>query len=80
LDETSSPSRERKWTESIAVGSEGFIKATIKKLGIKAKGRKIAGGKKTYEIREPEVPYRPNFTPKNGLLRPQNTYLLDDLP
>ena len=31
--------RESRWTESIAVETEGFVKATQEKLGIKAKGR-----------------------------------------
>ena len=67
-------SREIKWTESIAVGSESFIEATIKRLGIKAKGRKIIGSTKSYELREPGVPYGGSFAHENGLLRLQNTY------
>jgi putative transposase len=76
---TSNQSRESKWSESIAVGSKGFIEATIKRLGIKAKGRKIAGSDKTYELREAEVPYGLNFTPENGLLRLQNTHYWKDI-
>jgi len=57
------------WTESIAVGSKQFIEVTLKRLGVKAKGRKIGGGKKSYELREPAIPYGANFTPENGLLR-----------
>ena len=76
---TRNQSRDSKWTESIAVGSKAFIEATIKKLGIKAKGRKIVGSKKSYELREPGVPYGVNFTPENSLLRLQNTYLWDDI-
>jgi hypothetical protein len=76
---TRNQSRDSKWTESIAVGSKAFIEATIKKLGIKAKGRKIVGSEKSYELREPGVPYGGNFTPENGLLRLQNTYFWDDI-
>ena len=47
----------------------GGIEATLKRLGIKAKGRKIVGSKKSYELREPVVPYGGNFTPENSLLR-----------
>jgi len=72
-------SREIKWTESIAVGSKSFIAATIKRLGIKAKGRNIVGSDKGYELREPAVPYGGNFTPENGLLRLQNTHIWNDL-
>ena len=73
-------SRDSKWTESIAVGSKAFIKATIKKLGIKAKGRKIIGRKKSYELREPAVSYGGYFAPENGPLRLQNTYFWNDIP
>ncbi|MFH1933211.1 MAG: hypothetical protein ABIN18_16680 [Pseudomonadota bacterium] len=66
-------------TESIAVGSKQFIEVTLKMLGVKAKGRKIVGGKKSYELREPAIPYRANFTPENGLLRLKNTYFWDDI-
>jgi len=38
--------RDSKWTESIAVGSERCIEATKSMLGIKAKGRKIIGREK----------------------------------
>ena len=72
-------SRDGKWTESIAVGSKVFIEATIKRLGIRAKGRKIVGSERSYELREPGVPYGANLTPKNGPLRLQNTYFWDDI-
>ena len=62
--------RDGKWTESIAVGSEGFIAATKSILGIKAKGRKIIGEEKSFELREPAASYGINFAPKNGLLTP----------
>jgi len=71
-------SRDIKWTESIAVGSKSFIETTIKKLGIRAKGRKVVGSNKSYELREPAVPYG-NFTHKNGHLRHQNTYFWNDI-
>ena len=76
---SSDQSREIKWTESIAVGSKSFIEATIKKLGIRAKGRKVVESNKSYELREPAVPYGGNFTPENGLLRLQNTYFWGDI-
>jgi REP element-mobilizing transposase RayT len=72
-------SRESKWTESIAVGSREFIESTIKKLGIKAKGRKMSGGEKSYELRESSIPYGSNLTPENSLLRLQNTYNWDNI-
>jgi len=72
-------SRDSKWTANIAVGSKSFIEVTIKRLGIKAKGRKIIGSNKSYELREPAVSYGGNFTHENSLLRPQNTYFWDDM-
>jgi len=72
-------SRDIKWTESIAVGNKSFIETTIKKLGIRAKGRKVVGSNKSYELREPAVPYGGNFTHNNGRLRHQNTYFLNDI-
>ena len=72
-------SRETKWTEGIAVGSKSFIETTLKKLGIRAKGRKVVGSSnKSYELREPAVPYGANFTPENIPLRLQNTYFWSD--
>jgi len=32
-------------------------------IGIKAKGRKIIGSKKGYELREPAIPYGANLSP-----------------
>jgi putative transposase len=72
-------SRDSKWTEAIAVGNKAFVEATLKRLGIKAKGRKIVGSKKSYELREPAVPYGGNFIPENGLLRLQNTHYWGDI-
>ena len=59
------------WTKSITFGSKQFIEVTLKRLGVKAKERKIVGGKQSYELREPALPYRAKFTPGNGLLRPK---------
>ena len=70
--------RDSKWTESIAVGSEGFIEATKNLLGIKAKGRKIIGSEKSYELREPAASYGGNFTPENGPLSHKNSYFWAD--
>jgi putative transposase len=71
-------SRDRKWTESIAVGNERFIEATKRLLGVKAKGRKIIGNEKSYELREQTASYGGNFTPENGHVSLQNTYFWAD--
>lgn len=71
-------SRESEWTESVAVGSKSFIEATVKKLGIRAKGRKVIETSKSYELREPSVAYGIDFTPKSGALSLENTYFWAD--
>jgi len=69
--------REPIWTESIAVGSEGFVRQTKAGLGIKAIGREVIGEKGVFELREPEIPYSPNIGDENDDLRHQNTYFWD---
>jgi putative transposase len=71
--------RDGKWTESIAVGSESFVKAAKVKLGIKAKGREILGQDGSYRLGESPVPYKGNFEPENEALRLQNEYLWEDI-
>ena len=66
--------RESKWSESIAVGSTRFVKATKEKLGIKAKGRQVVGEEGGFQLREPAVSYSADFGPQNDVLRLENTY------
>ncbi len=44
--------REEKWTESLAVGSQPFVKDIKSKLGFKGKYRPIKKGKGSWEIHE----------------------------
>jgi len=67
-------SRESKWTESIAVGTKGFVEATKERLGIRAKGRKVFSNNGAYELREPAAPYKALFDLKNDVLRLENAY------
>ena len=69
--------RQPRWTESIAVGSEGFVERTKAALGIKAIGREVVGGDGVYELREPGTPYSIDFADENGDLSPKNTYFWD---
>lgn len=69
--------RQPRWTESIAVGSEGFVEQTKSALGIKAVGREVIGGDGVYELREPVIPYSLDSTDENGDLRQKNTYFWD---
>jgi len=66
--------REPRWTESIAVGSEGFVEYTKATLGIKGIGREVIEKEGVCELREPETHYRLNSGNRNGDLRSQNTY------
>jgi len=47
--------REGKWTESVAVGDSGFVEVLKRKLGLRAKGRKISGNEDESTLREPRV-------------------------
>jgi hypothetical protein len=47
-------------------------------LGIKAKGRKIIGREKSYELREAAASYGGDFAPENGHLSLKNAYYWDD--
>jgi|GEM_PF-3475261 len=49
--------REDKWTSSIGVGSEEFVKKVKNDLGIRARGRKVVGETDDFALREPGAPY-----------------------
>lgn len=53
--------REDRWTQSIAVGSQGFVEKTKRELGIRAKGRKVVEADPGYQLREPQVCYQAAF-------------------
>lgn len=61
--------RESMWTESLAVGSKIFVEQISKRLGYKARGRKLIEHKGTFELREERYSYKHHFTIKNELLR-----------
>ncbi len=52
-------SRESRWTESIAVGSQNFIELFQAKLGGKIEGRKILESSGSFKLRETRIPYIP---------------------
>jgi putative transposase len=68
------PLRDKKWSKSIAVGTKAFIEATVKKLGIRAKGRKVIAEADSYMLREPAVVYGADFAPENDSLSYENSY------
>ena len=65
------------WTESIAIGAEGFVRDTKEKLGIRAMGREVIGGNEFYELREPETSYKTDFGLENDGLGQENKYFWD---
>jgi len=55
---------------------KSFLQKLVE-IGVFGTNRKIVGSKKSYELREPVVPYGVNFTLENGLLRLQDGYFWD---
>ena len=53
--------RQPHWTQSIAVGSNDFIKEIRNKLAVKTVGRKIREIMNGFELREPELSYNALF-------------------
>jgi len=66
--------RESKWTQSIAVGNMSFVESIKQQLGIRAKGRTVAGSRDSYQLRDEQVAYNSNFTPEKGVLSANNAY------
>ena len=52
---------------------------TTEKLGIKAKGQEAVETDGRYQLREPVLSYKANFTPENNDLRPENKYFWNDI-
>jgi putative transposase len=71
-------SRDQKWTESVAVGSEKFVEATKEKLSFKAKGREVIGADGSYQLQESPTLYKGNLGLENEPLRLQNEYFWED--
>jgi putative transposase len=66
--------RDAKWTESIAVGSESFVRATKRQLGLRAKSRQVLGRGGSYSLRESQLPYNEFLGYENDVLRSKNEY------
>ena len=49
--------RDSVWTESLAVGNEGFVEEIKQKLGVKALYRTIANKNEAYVLSDSENPY-----------------------
>ena len=77
---SSSNKRDRKWTESIAVGDKDFVLKIKAKLGANGIGRKAFENNSGYELKETQESYTRLFTSENDRLRQNNTYFWDVLP
>jgi putative transposase len=67
---TDNSDKEKKWTQSIAVGSKTFIEKMKDALGFRARGRRIIGADDIFELREVITPYG-----KENNLDSGNTFL-----
>lgn len=54
--------RESKWTESVAVGSTGFVETIKCRLGIRGKGRRVCIQGEESSLREPQDSYSGDFS------------------
>jgi hypothetical protein len=64
--------RDAKWSESIAVGNEVFLKGVTEQLGIKARSKEIIEDATGFSLKEPVKPYNSNFNVENGCLSIEN--------
>ena len=65
--------RDDRWSESIAVGSEGFVEQVKSESGFRAQHREVLVADGLYALREPTSPYGDHFGRENEALRPNNT-------
>ena len=66
--------RESQWTDSIAIGSNKFVKKIISQLGSRAKGRRILEEGQAFQIREATEPYNVFFDDEKCDIAPENAY------
>jgi REP element-mobilizing transposase RayT len=72
--------REDKWTSSIGVGSEEFVKKVKNDLGIRARGRKVVGETDDFVLREPGAPYDSLFETEKDDIGLDNDVYWDNYP
>ena len=71
---TATSRSESKWTESIAVGSAGFVERVKREFGVRAKGRKITESDDGFQLKERRLAYSCNSIGKNERLSLQNLH------
>ncbi len=65
--------RKGHWSESIAIGSEGFTKNRQQRLGVWAKDRSVISEKEGAALKEAPAPYNTVFEGKKSALRSHNS-------
>ena len=60
--------RDPSWSQSLAVGQQGFVAGVKTALGVAARHRAIEATDDAHVLREPEVPYTVGFEVENRLL------------
>ena len=70
--------RDPSWSESIAVGSEAFVKKTKELLRSRAHSRKCQPIGDRYHLKEPEIVYQVHLGPEKLQLRLDNSYFWED--
>jgi putative transposase len=71
--------RDKVWSASLAVGSEGFVENIQTLLGTKANNRKIKELVAKHALREQSASYNIVFSAENTGLRLNNRHFWDDL-
>ena len=69
--------RDERWTEALAVGSQAFVEKVKSELGPKALHRGLDPMDGTYALRESVDAYTGHFAVENEALRPENALLWD---
>jgi REP-associated tyrosine transposase len=67
--------RDRKWTQSVAVGGKEFVEKTKDRLGYRADGRKVVKLGEDYQLREQQTSYIANSGHEKVTLSDDNTYI-----
>jgi hypothetical protein len=65
--------RDDRWSESTAVGSEGFVEQVKNELGFRVQHRQLSVADAFYTLREAVPPYGDHFHRESNALKPNNT-------
>jgi len=70
--------RQQRWSESVCVGSEGFVTQLKHQLGAEALGRKVKAESESYVLREPDASYSACFDTEKVHLSMDNGVFFDE--